>query len=178
MVETPAKPGRNTKWIVGIFVAVLLGVTAVSLSTNLLGTDLSRRLQQISPQAQAPLERLEIASSQARHIFQVEVMRTPEEKAKGLMFRQYMPENRAMLFDFQREEPVSMWMRNTYIPLDMLFIKADGVVHHIHARAQPLDETTISSNGNVRFVLEINGGLAAKLGMKAGDKVVHPLIGK
>jgi uncharacterized protein len=169
-----AAPGktRNTKWIVALFVAALLGVTGWSLSSNL------ARERGKEAVMQSRLERLEVAGPSGRHAFQVEVMRTAEEKARGLMFRQYLPEDRGMLFDFQREEPVSMWMRNTYIPLDMVFIRADGTVNHVHARAQPLDETPISSNGNVRFVLEINGGIAQKLGIRAGDKVTHQLIGK
>jgi uncharacterized protein len=167
-----AAPARNTKWIVALVVAAMLGVTGWSLTSNLAR---ERQKEQIK---QGSLERLEIAGTGGRQVFQVEVMRTAEEKAKGLMFRQFMPEDRGMLFDFDREQPVSMWMRNTYIPLDMLFIKTNGTVHHIHARAQPLDETPIPSNGDVRFVLEINGGVAAKLGLKAGDKVSHALIGR
>ncbi|MGL4241996.1 MAG: DUF192 domain-containing protein [Beijerinckiaceae bacterium] len=172
MATADPTPARSTKWIVALFVAALVGVTGWSLTTNL------ARERQKEQAKQGQLERLEIASSGGRQVFQIEVMRTAEEKAKGLMFRQFMPEDRGMLFDFGSEQPVSMWMRNTYIPLDMLFIKSGGVVHHIHARAQPLDETPISSNGDVRFVLEINGGVAAKLGLKAGDRVSHQLIGK
>jgi uncharacterized protein len=172
MAAADPRSARNTKWIVALFVAALLGVTGWSLTSNL------ARERQKEQAKQGQLERLEIASPGGRHVFQIEVMRTPEEKAKGLMFRQFMPEDRGMLFDFEREQAVSMWMRNTYIPLDMLFIRSDGLLHHIHARAQPLDETPISSNGNVRFVLEINGGVAAKLGLKAGDRVSHALIGK
>ncbi len=172
MANPGTSPSRNTKWIVALFVAALVGVTGWSLTSNL------ARERGKEAAMQSRLERLEISGPSSKHAFQVEVMRTAEEKARGLMFRQYLPEDRGMLFDFEREEPVSMWMRNTYIPLDMLFIKADGVVHHIHARAQPLDETPISSNGNVRFVLEINGGIAAKLGLKPGDRVSHQLIGR
>ncbi len=163
---------RNTKLIVAAIVAAMLGVTGWSLTSNLAR---ERQKDQIK---QGALQRFEIASGAQKHVFQVEVMRTAEEKARGLMFRQFMPEDRGMLFDFEQEQPVSMWMRNTFIPLDMLFIKADGVVHHIHARAQPLDETPIPSNGNVRYVLEINGGIAAKLGLKPGDRVSHGLSGK
>ncbi|MGL4634645.1 MAG: DUF192 domain-containing protein [Beijerinckiaceae bacterium] len=172
----PKKGMTRSKWIVAGIVATMLTVTGISLGTNLFGTGLSRELVRKSPQPQATLEKVEIVSGGTTHVFQTEVMKTNEERAKGLMFRQFMPQDRGMLFDFIREEPVSMWMRNTYLPLDMLFIKSDGTIHHIHERAQPLDETTISSNGNVRFVLEINGGVAAKLGMKPGDKVRHSLI--
>ncbi len=175
MTEAPPK-SNCTKWIVAGIVAAMLGVTSVSLTTNLFGTDLSRKLQQVSPQAQSSLERLEIVSGTRTHVFQTEVMKTPEQRAKGLMFREYMPEDRGMLFDFDREEPVTMWMRNTKISLDMLFIRANGEIHRIHERAQPMDETTIPAGAPVRYVLELNGGIAAKLGLKAGDLVKHPLI--
>jgi uncharacterized protein len=165
----PAK-GRNTKWAVAGIVVAMLGVTGWSLTSNL------ARERGKEAQVQSRLERFEITSGGKTHVFQVEVMRTAEEKARGLMFRQFLPEDRGMLFDFEREQPVSMWMRNTYIPLDMLFIKADGAVHHIHERAQPLDETPISSRGDVRFVLEINGGAAARLGLKPGDRVTQGLV--
>jgi uncharacterized protein len=171
---SPERSAGRNKLIVGLIAAAILGTAATSLYTNLNGTDLSRQLQQKSPQAQGRLERLEISSGGKAHVFQVETMRNDADRAKGLMFRQFMAEDRGMLFDFEREQPVSMWMRNTYIPLDMLFIKADGRIHRIHERAQPLDETSISSGENVRYVLELNGGIAGKLGLKAGDMVKLP----
>jgi uncharacterized protein len=169
MTET-APTGSRNKWIVAGIVIVMLGVTGISLGTNL------ARERKKEAVVQDSLERVEIISGSATHVFQAEVMKTPEQRAKGLMFRQFMPEDRGMLFDFDREEPVTMWMRNTYIPLDMVFIRANGTIHRIHERAQPLDETTIAAGAPVRFVLEINGGVAAKLGLKAGDRVRHPLI--
>jgi uncharacterized protein len=169
MTEQPPKSNR-TKWIVAGIVATMLGVTGISLGTNL------ARERTKDAKTQESLERLEIISGTTTHVFQTEVMKTPEQRSKGLMFRQFMPEDRGMLFDFDREEPVAMWMRNTYIPLDMVFIRANGVIHRIHERAQPLDETTIPAGAPVRYVLELNGGIAAKLGLKAGDRVKHPLI--
>jgi uncharacterized protein len=169
MTEQPPKSSRS-KWIVAGIVAAMLGVTGISLGTNL------ARERTKDAKTQESLERLEIISGATTHVFQTEVMKTPEQRSKGLMFRQFMPEDRGMLFDFDREEPVAMWMRNTYIPLDMLFIRANGVIHRIHERAQPLDETTIPAGAPVRYVLEINGGVATKLGLKAGDRVKHPLI--
>jgi uncharacterized membrane protein (UPF0127 family) len=172
----PDRPKRQ-KWIVGGIVAAMLAVTAISLFTNLRNGPFSAMVAQAESKAAATgVERLEIVSGDRSHVFQVEVMKTPEGRAKGLMFRQHMAEDRGMLFDFEREEPVAMWMRNTYIPLDMLFIKANGVVHRVHERAQPLDETTIPAGAPVRFVLELNAGVAAKLGIKAGDRVKHGLI--
>jgi uncharacterized protein len=178
MNEATQKSNR-TKWIVAAIVAVTLGVTAVSLVTNLKRGPFSANVanaQNKNAALQQGLEKLEIVSGGTAHPFQVEVMKSIEERAKGLMFRQFMAEERGMLFDFTQEQSITMWMRNTYIPLDMVFIKADGRIHRIHERAQPLDETTIASGGNVRYVLEINGGLASKLGLKAGDQVKHALI--
>ncbi len=128
-------------------------------------------------QAQAAgLEPLVIVSAGGRHSFQVEVMRTPDQRARGLMHRNYLPADRGMLFDFQRSEPVAMWMENTFIPLDMLFIRADGTVARIAERTEPLSRRTIPSGEAVLSVLEINGGTAEKLGIKAGDKVEHALF--
>ncbi len=122
------------------------------------------------------LEMLAITTSSGRHQFQVEVMRTPDERAKGLMFRRYMPPDRGMLFDFERTEPVSMWMQNTFISLDMVFIRADGTVARIAEQTEPLSTRTIPSGEPVLSVLEINAGVAAKIGLKPGDKVEHALF--
>lgn len=122
------------------------------------------------------LEPLTIVSTSGRHAFQVEVMRTPEQRARGLMHRQFMPADRGMLFDFKQVEPVAMWMQNTYISLDMLFIRADGTVARIAERAEPLSTRTIPSGEPVLSVLELNGGIAEKLGIKPGDKVEHALF--
>lgn len=171
MANTTSPGGkRNTRWIVAAIVLTMLGVTGVSLGTNL------ARERKKEAAVQERLERLEVVGPAGAHVFQVEVMRTDADRSKGLMFRQFMPQDRGMLFDFEREMPVSMWMRNTYIPLDMLFIKANGRVHRVHERAQPLDETPIPAGSDVRYVLEINGGVAAKLGIKAGDQIRHNLI--
>lgn len=119
---------------------------------------------------------LTIHSDQGDHRFSVEVVDTPESRAKGLMYVQELADDAGMLFDFQEERPVSFWMRNTYIPLDMLFIEADGTILNIHANARPHDTTSIPSAGPVQFVLEIPGGRSAELGIEAGDQVEHPRI--
>jgi uncharacterized membrane protein (UPF0127 family) len=124
----------------------------------------------------AGLESLVIVSGSARHAFQVEVMRTPEQRARGLMYRNYLPADRGMLFDFAVSEPVAMWMQNTYIPLDMLFIRADGTVARIAERTEPLSTRTIPSGEPVLSVLEINGGVSRQLGIKPGDRVEHALF--
>jgi hypothetical protein len=119
---------------------------------------------------------LEIVTKDGVHVFSVEVARTDEERQKGLMFRKELPEGKGMLFDFKPEQEVAMWMRNTYIPLDMLFINADGTIRRIAENAEPLSEKTIPSGGPVRGVLEVIGGTARKLGIAAGDRVAHPLF--
>lgn len=122
------------------------------------------------------LERLSIRSGERVHAFIVEVARTPDTRARGLMFRRHMPEDRGMLFDFERVEPVSMWMQNTFISLDMLFIRADGVIARIEERTEPLSTRVILSGEPVLSVLELNGGVTARLGIRAGDRVEHPLF--
>jgi uncharacterized membrane protein (UPF0127 family) len=122
------------------------------------------------------LEPLTLVTANGRHLFQVEVMRTPDQRAKGLMFRRFMPADRGMLFDFERTEPVSMWMQNTYISLDMVFIRADGVVARIAENTEPLSTRTIPSGEPVLGVLEVNAGVAARIGLRPGDKVEHPLF--
>jgi len=119
---------------------------------------------------------LTIESGGKKLHFNVEVADTDERRALGLMYRTSLPADAGMLFDFKRDQDVAMWMRNTRIPLDMLFIDAKGKVVNIAQRAVPFSETTIPSAGAVRAVLELNGGTAERLGLKAGDKVIHPLF--
>ncbi|MCB9989032.1 MAG: DUF192 domain-containing protein [Rhodospirillales bacterium] len=111
------------------------------------------------------------------HPFRVEIARTREELMQGLMNRLEMPEDAGMLFIFARENPRSFWMKGTFIPLDMVFIRADGTIHHIHHNAVPHDQTGIPSEGPVLAVLEINGGVAEKLGLKPGNKVLYKTFG-
>ena len=108
--------------------------------------------------------------------FTVEIANDDKTRAKGLMFRKSMPENAGMLFLFGDDAERGFWMENTLIPLDIVFIRADGVIHSIAAQAQPHDRTIIYSKGPVRAALEINGGLAAKKGIKPGDRVIHPAL--
>ncbi len=130
-----------------------------------------------APPARAQeLEKLEFATRSGVHAFSVEVMRTPDQQARGLMFRRYMPDDRGMLFTFGRDEPVFMWMKNTYIPLDMVFIDRKGVVASIAADTEPFSERTIASGSPVWGVVELNAGAAAKMGLAVGDKVRHPFF--
>jgi uncharacterized membrane protein (UPF0127 family) len=120
--------------------------------------------------------RLVINSETGEHSFTVELVDTPELRARGLMYRQELAPDAGMLFDFLDERPVSFWMRNTFIPLDMIFITADGEIKNIHVNARPHDTTSIPSDGPVQFVLEIPGGRSVELGIEAGDTVEHPRI--
>lgn len=123
------------------------------------------------------LEALSIASQGGqRQSFQVEVARNDADRAQGLMYRRSMPANQGMLFDFGRVEPVSMWMQNTYLPLDMLFVRQDGTIARIAANTEPLSTRTIPSGEPVLAVLELNAGTAARLGIKPGDRIEHPLF--
>lgn len=108
--------------------------------------------------------------------FTVELAVTSADQAKGLMFREEMARMAGMLFVYRREQPLRFWMRNTLISLDMLFIDETGTIVNIHENAVPLDETTIPSDGPARAVLEINGGMAARLGIKAGDEIRSPAM--
>jgi uncharacterized protein len=114
---------------------------------------------------------VEIVSKSGVHPFSVELATNGAEWERGLMYRKELPEGRGMLFDFEREAPVSFWMHNTYIPLDMIFIRADGSILRIAEDAEPLSDRLIPSGGPVRAVLEVIGGTARKLGIAPGDRV-------
>jgi uncharacterized membrane protein (UPF0127 family) len=121
---------------------------------------------------------LQIVTQSGTHDFRVELADTPGERARGLMFRRSMPQNQGMLFDFHAETPVMMWMKNTYIPLDMVFVSRQGRVTHVATDAEPMSERVISSNGPAYAVIELNAGVARKIGLKAGDEVRHPAFSR
>jgi uncharacterized membrane protein (UPF0127 family) len=108
--------------------------------------------------------------------FRVEVVDDAAERAKGLMFRESLPRFSGMLFVYETAQPVAFWMRNTLIPLDMLFFDAEGRLVSIKHDARPLDETPVPGGDAIRYVLEINGGLAAELGIELGAELRHPAI--
>jgi uncharacterized membrane protein (UPF0127 family) len=122
-------------------------------------------------------DRLVVHTATGDYGFTVEVVDTQAARNKGLMFRQSLAKDAGMLFDFKQEQQTAFWMQNTFIPLDMIFIAADGTIRHIHSNAVPLSTDTIPSQFPVRGVLEINGGSAKLLGLKPGDKVKHPIFG-
>jgi uncharacterized membrane protein (UPF0127 family) len=130
----------------------------------------------LAPAAAAGSQTVEIVSKRGVHVFVVELADSDQERAQGLMFRKELPEGQGMLFDFQREEPVSFWMKNTYIPLDMIFIRGDGRILRIAENTEPLSTRMVPSGGPVRAVLEVIGGTARKLGIEPGDKVAAPMF--
>ncbi len=114
-----------------------------------------------------------VSADGTRHEFKIELAGTPDQQAQGLMYRAEMDEDAGMLFVFSTTDKRSFWMKNTFIPLDMLFIEEDGKIQHIHANAKPQDLSPITSTGDFRAVLEINGGVADKLNINPGDKIYH-----
>jgi uncharacterized membrane protein (UPF0127 family) len=108
--------------------------------------------------------------------FRVEVADDAAERSKGLMHRDSMGKFSGMLFVYETPQPVAFWMENTLIPLDMLFFDASGTLERVHENARPLDRTPIPGGNDIRFVLEINGGLATELGIEPGAELRHPSI--
>jgi uncharacterized membrane protein (UPF0127 family) len=128
------------------------------------------------PAPAADLHTLEIASRTGVHVFSVELATTEAERARGLMFRKTLPEGQGLLFDFHREQDVSFWMENTYVSLDMIFIKANGRILRIVENTEPLSTRTIPSGGPVKGVLEVVAGTVRRLGIAVGDQVAHPMF--
>jgi uncharacterized protein len=137
-------------------------------------------LLEVAPNAPAVAkmrrETLTLKTAAAEHVIDIEIAETIEEKSLGLMFRTAVPENTGMLFPYGAPQDITMWMRNTYVSLDMVFIRADGIVHRIAARTEPLSEAVISSEGDVSAVLELGAGAADRLGLKSGDLVRHKIF--
>ncbi len=117
-----------------------------------------------------------VGANGARHGFEVELALTPQQQTQGLMFRRALKADSGMLFDFHAVKSVSMWMKNTLLPLDMIFIADDGRIAGIAERTIPQSLDIISSPGAVRAVLEVNGGTVSRLGLKAGDRVDYGLF--
>jgi uncharacterized protein len=124
-------------------------------------------------EARMKRETLAIATKAGEIPIDIEIAESDSEKALGLMFRTGLPDGQGMLFPYAQPHDITMWMRNTYIPLDMLFIRADGVVHRIQEMTEPLSETVIAAGAPVTGVLELAGGAAKRLGIAPGDRVRH-----
>jgi uncharacterized membrane protein (UPF0127 family) len=127
---------------------------------------------QAAPKPQpGPLQTLTVLTQAGPETFEVETAITRKQRDRGLMFRTHLPEQHGMLFDFGPDQEVRMWMKNTLIPLDMVFIAADGHIHRIEHNAEPRSLRVIPSEGPVRYVLELKGGAADEYGIKPGDRI-------
>jgi hypothetical protein len=126
---------------------------------------------------QFPTSELTIVGATGPHRFKVELAETPAQMTQGLMFRTSLAPDAGMLFDYRQPTVATMWMRNTLIPLDMLFVDAQGRIVNIHERAVPQSLDVIAATAPVRAVIELNGGTAARLGIEPGDRVIYPIFG-
>ena len=124
----------------------------------------------------ATVEQLEIVTKGGVRVFEVEMAVTPEEQEQGLMYRRELADGKGMLFDMGEERPAVFWMKNTYVSLDMIFIRADGSIASIAENNKPLSEARIYSGAPVRGVLEVVAGTAKRYGIVPGDKVGHRLF--
>ncbi|MEW6258140.1 MAG: DUF192 domain-containing protein [Pseudomonadota bacterium] len=177
MTDRTKRSARGAANGCGVALALCLWV----LAGLLLAPPFALQANAQAPQAAqpvGPLDAVEIATKSGVVVLEVEVARTDKQREVGLMFRKEMPERQGMLFDFKQDQPVYMWMKNTYIPLDMLFIRSDGTIARIEAMTTPLSERTISSGEPVRAVLELNGGAARRLGIAPGDRVSNTLLAR
>ena len=127
--------------------------------------------------APGPTTELSVDTDTGIWPFQVELADDPHERAQGLMYRRKMQPDHGMLFDMGEVRPVGFWMKNTFLPLDIIFIGSDGRVRSMALKTEPLSEAVIESGEPVRFVLELNAGTAKRIGLKAGDHVRHEVIG-
>ena len=136
----------------------------------------------VAPAASAQLQtfpkaELTIVSAGGPHKFTVELATTPGQMEQGLMFRKSLAPDAGMLFDYRTPSMAAMWMKNTLIPLDMLFVDQQGRIINIHERAVPGSLDPIAAAGPARAVIELNGGTAGHLGIKPGDRVIYPIFG-
>ena len=148
-----------------------LSLLAAAIAAGLFAASTEAQLQRFAT------SELTIVSATGPHRFTVEVAETPEQMEQGLMFRRTMAADAGMLFDYKTPVVATMWMRNTLIPLDMLFVDAHGAIVSIHERAVPQSLDVIAAAAPVRAVIELNGGTAARLGIAVGDQVQHPIFG-
>ncbi len=142
---------RNLRWPVLLLMAWTFGAAAETFATG----------------------EVAVVTAKGRYVLAVELATSSAQRNQGLQGRQDLRAGTGMLFDFQRPQPVAMWMKNTLIPLDMLFIAADGRIVNVVRRTVPLSLKTIASTGPVRWVLELNAGASARMGIQPGDRVIR-----
>ena len=155
-------------YLLGIVAAALVACSPGAGDATPQSTQSAPAVHPVSGLSVVPLT---VTSGSRVHQFRVELARTPQEQAKGLMFRTQMGPDEGMIFPFDPPRGASFWMRNTVIPLDLIFVGTDGRISNIAANAVPYDETPLQSVGLAKAVLELSGGRAAQLGIVAGDRV-------
>jgi len=155
--------------------ALLLTVFAVSLG---LAHPASTQVTQIPAIDFGPLESLTIVSNDTSHVFSIEVADTQPELSRGMMYREDIPVNEGMLFEFGEEKVTSIWMKNTSVSLDVIFVRADGSILKIEHSAKPFSLRSMTSEAPVTAVLEIAGGQANVLGIRPGDILQHSYFTK
>ena len=160
--------------MVKVSAILVIRVAASLVAFGLISSPLASPAVAEEQAAQAPLERLEIVTATGAHAFDVEVARSERERARGLMFRRSLPQDQGMLFLFDSERPIAMWMKNTYVSLDMVFVSRNGRVTSIARGAVPMSEAIIPSGGPVYAVVELTAGAADAIGLSVGDRVRHP----
>lgn len=156
--------------IVLLAYALVIAVTCAAWAVTAHSQSVPRQQDEIVFESGA----LWLNTAQGRFQFTIEMADTPQKRARGLMFRETMPKNHGMLFDFESERRITMWMRNTPLPLDMIFIRADGTVARIEERTTPFSDDEISSGEPVTHVLEVNAGISRLIGLKPGDRIELP----
>jgi len=177
-----SKKVNLSKYIITAFVAVCLVSFGIMFSGKSQADNEERRTANqpalvIPESAQFETEQITVKKADGEILyFDVEVAVTPTQQARGLMYRKQMDEDSGMLFLFDYASKRSFWMKNTLIPLDLVFLHHDGIVHHIHHNAKPQDLTSITSKHPAKAVLELNGGTSDKMGIKEGDQVQHPFF--
>jgi uncharacterized protein len=163
---------RNTRFDRAAVMAALFSYLVVFQFT-FLAAMISMPQSGFTQKAQFRKDKLTLKTATGDHVIAIEVAETSEQKSLGLMFRTTVPANTGMLFPYGDPQELTMWMRNTYASLDMVFIRRDGAVHRIEYSTEPLSERVIGSKGLVTAVLELAAGEAKRLGLKAGDRVEH-----
>jgi uncharacterized membrane protein (UPF0127 family) len=158
-------PSRIAAWMGGL---AAVSVICFSLQTTVAAEEQAMELP-VHP------EPLVAETDEGARSFTIEIADDPGERSRGLMFRQEMDNDHGMLFVFEESQPVGFWMRNTPLPLDLVFIGQDGKVRAIE-RGEPFSEAPIAPGESVQFVLELNAGTAAEAGIENGDLIRHPAI--
>jgi uncharacterized membrane protein (UPF0127 family) len=158
--KKPTVPQSRRLSSIVVVVAAFLGIGVFVLATG--STDASA--------CAAGQECVTVRTSSGEHVFTVEWATESAARSCGLMFREEMAADHGMIFDFERDGPQSFWMMNTLIPLDMVFIRSDGTVVNVAERTTPMSLASVPSTGPARYVLELNGGTAERIGLRAGDR--------